>query len=134
MGKLPLIKTLVEMGMHLRRRIQLHDFTEQRLSIGQRDTPNGCSHLGQAGSVHGEAIEAHGHQQQRPCRVPGQLATQRNGFVQTPGILGQLDQRAQQRWVQGIVEAGYPRIVAVYRQQVLGEIVTAHREEVHPFG
>ncbi len=32
----------------------------------------------------------------------------------------------------GVVEVGDPRVVAIHRQQVLGQVVAAHREEVDP--
>ena len=32
----------------------------------------------------------------------------------------------------GVVQVGNPGVVAVHRQQVLGEIIAAHRQEIHP--
>ncbi len=47
------------------------------------------------------------------------------------GVAHHVLQGLQHRRVQVVVQIGHPRVVAINRQQVLGQVVGAHRQKIH---
>ena len=106
----------------------------QSLRRTQRHPPNGRTHARQARGIHRQTVKAHAQQQQGPGGVARQLTADAHRHLERTRLFRQTRQGAQHRRMAGIVETRHARVVAVHRQQILGEIIGAYGEEVDPGG
>jgi hypothetical protein len=104
---------------------------KQLVGLRAREAAQRSLHTCEAGRVHRQRVIAHRNQQQGSAGIAGKLPADPDRATGRMAGHDDVCQCLQHRGVERVIERCDTRVVAVHRQQVLGEIVAPDRQEIH---
>ena len=117
---------MAHFGGHLRVQATLGKL----LSLINIDTPQQIFHPRHRTTVHRQMAIAHPDQDRHAHRIARHFAAQAQVDTKTLGVAGNHRQRPQNARMQAVVHTGDPGIVAIHRQNVLGQVVGANGDKI----
>ena len=95
------------------------------------DAPQQILHSRHRTTVHRQMTIAHTNQDRHAHRIARHFATQAQVDTKTLGVAGNHRQRPQYPRMQAVIHTGDPGVVAIHRQNVLGQIVGANGDKIN---